>query len=134
MFCRHRTSFKWKMSTVLWCPKNPPASRMCWEVRSPSTGRFAGTYMPSAHLSPRTEHAVCCPAAQRGSSDLGFRGALLSTPSSPLCMNLYIYTYIDVYICTYKLNLSLYMIKWGNQGQHVCLCKICEAVTRGPDD
>lgn len=54
----------------------------------------------------------------------------LSTLHEPI----YIYTYIDVYIWTYELNLSLYMIKWGNQGQHVCLCKIREAVTRGPDE
>lgn len=90
---------KWKKPTVFWCVKNPPAIRMCWEVTSKSTGRFARTYAthrPSKHLSPRTEHAICCPAAQEESSDLGFRGGLLSTPAYH-CMTPY------MCVCGHKL-------------------------------
>lgn len=105
-FCRRRKPFKWKTSTVLWCSENPPATRMCWEVRSQSTGRLQGPmslagqahtchwghYMQSASLQPSEEAVIL--------------------KSGAACSS-WTYTYTCVYIYEYKFNLSLYVMRVG---------------------
>lgn len=45
------------------------------------------------------------------------------------------WTYICVYIYMNINLISVYMWwEWGNQDQHVCLHKVCEAITRVPDE
>lgn len=109
VFCRHMESFRRNVNCPMVSKKSPWQQNMLASV-SRSAGRFAGTHAtsrPSAHLSPRTENAICCPAAQQGSSDLEFTGSSLGTSSSSFHVNLY--------VCVYSL-ICLYVRESRNQG------------------
>lgn len=125
MFCRHMKSFRRNIDCPMVSKESPCQQNVPGSV-SRSAGRFAGTHAtsrPSTHLSPRTENAICCPAAQQGSSDLELTGSSLGTSSSSVHVNLY--------VCVYSL-ICLYVIESRNQGP-TCVCAKYEAITRGPN-